>query len=762
MPSLKEEWEQSDSIPLKQEWEESEPIEEISVDPRRFKLATQEKIMSFVRPTLEMGGLVAGGILGGGAGLSAGPGAIVTTPTGAIIGSGLGYAGGRQIANILEQKMGMRGRPPLSEALVETGKDVLAGSTMEAGGQVAGKTLEYGLNKLFSPFSKKFTQKEIDMMKLAEKKKVPLTPAEIIESRPISLAESALSFIPGSSGVIQNQRINQLNSLIKLREELLDKVSEGAKVYKTPEQVGLDIRYQIDKFVSGIKTGNEQESLMLKNKLLKSLGSDETYESIGMATQEAIAKKSQIVNEKAKELYDTVGNLISGETKIKTSNVQKTANNLLEKELAKPSSLQDKSIIKVLYDLSGKKNLPEGFESFSSEIQKQIASKLETTESIYSWQTIQSIRSELNNRIIQNDLAYKTQQAGAQKMLGTTTGGYYKQLRKAVEEDLETYFKETSNREAKDAWEFANAFYKESKRTFNKPSVLRLIRANPDRVVDMAFRPNGVTEIRNIKKILAPQEFNELSKKFTNKLISRASQRDFSWEKVMLEFNKYGEETLSNIYTIPQLKSIRNMIETGIKKDNPVIDDYLLRVLKFSDSKTIFNTVFRPNSYENVVKIKGLINKDTIKDAKRLLTENILELNEFGVYRPFKATKNISKFDERTLNAIYNKEELEFLKEIISLSKKSFGSERLAGNPSGTAQSIITFQAGRAILKNPVTGLSYFLLPQAMAKIYLSPLARKYFTEGFKLPGNLPRSMENLTKLLSILGRDAIPQESNE
>ena len=126
------------------------------------------------------------------------------------------------------------------------------------------------------------------------------------------------------------------------------------------------------------------------------------------------------------------------------------------------------------------------------------------------------------------------------------------------------------------------------------------------------------------------------------------------------------------------------------------------------------------------------------------------------------AFKRFTSFDDATINAIYSKEEADFLKDLMNYSKLSQGAERIAGNPSGTAQSVITFEAGKAMIKNPVTGTSYWLIPSFLAKAYLSPTMRKWLTTGFKTSENVPKAMEVYTKVLTFGGRDILENQLKE
>ncbi len=81
------------------------------------------------RPALEYGGMAVGGLLG----TPAGPG-------GNVVGAGLGYGIGKGVADIIEGKQPQT----LNAALAKSGKDVLSGASMEAGGAILGRGIQAG------------------------------------------------------------------------------------------------------------------------------------------------------------------------------------------------------------------------------------------------------------------------------------------------------------------------------------------------------------------------------------------------------------------------------------------------------------------------------------------------------------------------------------------------------------------------------------------------------------------------------------------
>jgi hypothetical protein len=88
---------------------------------------------------------------GGVGGLAGGPAAPGTVPYGAIAGgvagSGLGYAAGKNIADAIDEAVGLKDNGTLTDRLVTTGKDIATGATYEMGGQAAGNLVGRGVSK---------------------------------------------------------------------------------------------------------------------------------------------------------------------------------------------------------------------------------------------------------------------------------------------------------------------------------------------------------------------------------------------------------------------------------------------------------------------------------------------------------------------------------------------------------------------------------------------------------------------------------------
>lgn len=117
--------------------------------PAQPELSTGQRIYQAVRPyvapTVEMLGAVGGGIVGGGAGTALGP---VGTATGAVGGAGLGYGMAKELLELSDVYLGGKAPRQGVDQVVEPVRNVVEGSTFEAGGRVLGPVLVKGIGKL--------------------------------------------------------------------------------------------------------------------------------------------------------------------------------------------------------------------------------------------------------------------------------------------------------------------------------------------------------------------------------------------------------------------------------------------------------------------------------------------------------------------------------------------------------------------------------------------------------------------------------------
>jgi hypothetical protein len=103
---------------------EPSPPAEFNPDMYPMDQGAAQTGAKLARPVLEYGGLAAGAAGGAPAG-----------PAGSVAGAGLGYGAGKGIADLLDEWTGLKAAPSLGQRFVQSGKDVVSGAAMEAGGQ---------------------------------------------------------------------------------------------------------------------------------------------------------------------------------------------------------------------------------------------------------------------------------------------------------------------------------------------------------------------------------------------------------------------------------------------------------------------------------------------------------------------------------------------------------------------------------------------------------------------------------------------------
>jgi len=716
-----------------------------------------------VSPIAEGLGLVGGGM----AGTAVSPG------LGTVAVAGMGYAAAERVKKLSGQSLGISKPETATEAFTQTGKDIVAGGAMEAGGQIVGKGIQYGAEKLFQPFAKQITPEMAETARIAQKEGVTLSPAEITQSKSLGLMEKALNFIPGSAGTIQRAELNQLVQLSNARERLLQQLSEGKGTPESVERVGLAIKDKVDKLIQQGEATKTKDVKQIADDLLRKIGSTDTYESLGMKTQELLSKKSAEAVAKKTALYREVGaNVPEGELPI--ANLSNTANKFkteIEKLPTQSGTL--KSILNWVTggaEMGGTVNV-QGIETSVKDLPPQMQAflKEQTQAATKDWKTLQGFRQQLNDLIRQEDLSIKMNNPNFKGQL-TNEGRIYKELKKALDRDFEEIAKQSGG-DALDKLKVANAFYKdEYAPVWKNKDIQRLVYSKPETVVDTIFRPNNITEIKTLKKAIGESGYEPLKQKFVSRVIENAEKGEggFSWDKVMSQLEKYRPEELAEMLGQREGRAFLNAVTKGINRESiPVADKFLLGVIKKSTPETVMNMIFHPNNSGNINLVKMTVGNNAFNEAKTAFTAKLLKMSEYGAYRPVPSVRAVSAFDEPTLNAIYSSEERLALDNLMKLSRAASGAERLAGNPSGTAQSVITFQQGRAVLTNMAKGRpdiagAIWFLPKALAKVYLSPVGRKYFTKGLDVPANTELGMNIATKLLSIAGKDALGDNETE
>lgn len=707
----------------------------------------------------ETAAMIGGGLTGG----------AVAGPGGAVAGAGLAYGGVKALERFLEGE-----KATIPEAAKISIKDVGTGATMEMTGQSLGRVVGGALEKISHP-GKSLVPKEqvLERISKAREYGIELSPAEATGSKGLALYESMLDKSPFSTTIINNWReIKQLRPLLAQRERLL---ASGKASDKEVGEIGEQIQDNINRFLAQYKNLNEGQVNALRDNILKKMGTNETYDGIGKTVQETISGRSKAYYEKAQELYNYVGSTIPKGSVVNIKNTRTLASTMLETELKKPASLQNKEVVSLLKDLSGKNaSAMQDIQAYPKQVQEQIMAKLEKEGmGSYDWETVQAMRSSLNQKIAESDAAMKTAYSGT-KFQASPVSGVYKRLRQSLDSDISNFSNEIGG-ETKEAFDIANMFYKEGKQVYSNPKLRQIMSANPERVVDMIFRPKGGSEIDLVIKATSKDFFDKTMKpSITKKLLEGDSLN------IDRTIKKYGDEILQKVYSPDEIKNLKSIAKDSrlimedklpggsflatISKERPevIVDSILGSPEKLLPSKSLIR---------NIHIIRGSVDKKTFDLLQGQLAERIFQESlTTGFVGPMKLSR-IIETREGALRAIYTPEQVNWLKEISEIGKRMSAAESMAANPSGTAQNVITWGTWGTILRGVreegITGLGKAIIdtviaPQWMAKIYLSDAGRKYFALGLKTPIGTKKGVEIAAKLTQIAAKNNIDTGNNQ
>lgn len=153
-----------------------------------------------------------------------------------------------------------------------------------------------------------------------------------------------------------------------------------------------------------------------------------------------------------------------------------------------------------------------------------------------------------------------------------------------------------------------------------------------------------------------------------------------------------------------------------------LINNKLVRKLSKAPESDVAKIVFGPGRPEDILVAKASMGEEGFAAIKKQYFNDLLESKNIG--------RELDKLEPKFLQMAFRPEELEALKKLDSIKKVSLGAEKIAGNPSGTGQTVgtgLTFAGlGHAAMKaasHPlmaaVEAASILGIPWVTAKAYL-------------------------------------------
>jgi len=271
---------------------------------------------------------------------------------------------------------------------------------------------------------------------------------------------------------------------------------------------------------------------------LNKYGGQVGTQTAGIEALESMARKSKAVQGAATKLYDRSLDFVPDGTLIQTGNLATRAGEFFNQLSRLPESQQNTELMKILKDFA-----------------------VNATE--FDPITIKSIQSELGAAIKAGDSGLST---GVKGQSGAVTG-VYKQLAKALDDDLSVYA--TANPEYKSALDLANKFYKDRvKGIFNAPAIRAATAQQPDQIVSTFFHRNNATNLETLKKAVGEPAFQKLKAAWLNSSLKvvddGATTPYFNPKSLQQMLAKMDDDTLKTIFSgKDELKEITELAQIG-------------------------------------------------------------------------------------------------------------------------------------------------------------------------------------------------------
>ena len=583
--------------------------------------------------------------------------------------------------------------------------------------------------------------KRLRIKELAAAKGIDLSAADLVDSKGLAFFEKVFENGLLTTDIMHDAGVQKLNQLIKMRNKILD-ASDAGTAHRDVEVLGQRIQALADDFVRGKARGSQAELVRLKDAMLKKMGSHSTYEELGAAGKESIAKNAADYAARATEQFKAVGAMIPAGATHKPTALVETAKKLLAQEVKLPPTQRNQKLYSHLVDIVGKEDpdVVKLMAGLSPEAKAALQAQLPDPLPPVDWEGLQMIESDYGSRI-------RELNPEGRAMTGDRISGAYKQLRSSARKELETFAKSTGT-DAFDALMLAKKTYAEKKQVFDAPYLNRVAKLNPSVFIDTIFTPSNARMIDDVKAAVGQKTFESLRGGMTNKLLGVGKSTE-AFDPVALRktLDGYGDEVLTKIYG-EKTKDLYALSEMGEKITKESVTNDFFKNLVDADATKVLNYVVKAGDTDNFNLVKDAMGEKGVNHVRQALLGKLFAENQHGLFSPQKFHTAVTKYGDKTLQAWLPKDVYKDVKDAADISFYSGAAERAASNPSQTARNLMVVNDGKMILRDPIRGLETTIPSWVLGKLYMNPRTREWLTGAMKIQASDPKSL-NLYRLIS-------------
>lgn len=701
-----------------------------------------------IEPALEGAGMLVGGLAG----------AASPVPGGTVLGAAGGYAAGKGTARKVRQLLGLDKPTNIKQEAFQVTKDVGVGGLMDLTGGVLGKAVGLlGTNikqatkgpfgeYLSSPASK-------ERMRIFEEFNIQPSPSDLMpDAKTLGIVESVLGYRPISGDVMLRKATEKVDALNKARLALIGKKAPD----QTIEGLGLQIKKEAEAMLSKYAEGNQVKLAAMVDDFSSKmglLGQHEAGAKFATVMDGARSRANSLVEE-AYSSYQTKLPML-GDDIIPMTNTTNAAQSLMKEETA--SAIPNKGTVTILTKLGGKTpELPKGVSPEMLQKYPQIQEAIDTvTDPNMTWLGLKKTRTQLLDRIreIKKATGGNTEESRA-----------YSILADSIDKDMESF----AAKQGGDIW----ASYQQARELSRKyhdiydKDILKIMNANPEDIVKRIVKNGEVTLFRQIQMAGGEDALIPLRQSTFREIIESSTQNDVLNTKKLATKMKSLGEALDQLVTPEQKNVLNEIIKSGqfmLSRGKDMKTVQFLETVMGTSNEGILNAIFKPNNIQNIRLAKKLLSQERMDDITSFAIEKVLKMSGTGSYLPVTSAKEGAKYLD-PLKELLPPARFKSLVDFISLGQNMTKVEALAKNASQTGQVLLGSQIASSVMRKPSIGMltSTLGVPYAVAKIYTSDAAVKYFTKAIRVSPYSGQAVANYTKALQIVGLNMLGQPEEE
>ena len=262
----------------------------------------------------------------------------------------------------------------------------------------------------------------------------------------------------------------------------------------------------------------------------------------------------------------------------------------------------------------------------------------------------------------------------------------------------------------------------------------------------MLIKPGNAAGFTELKQSLGENGVRPIKQAFTNRLMGEGGKEEKGLAQLRNTLDRYGEQTLAEVYSPNEIKQLYHLADKSQwMKQSPVGNPFFREMVKSNPAQVAPAILSDAGTTSKVLR--------TFPNMKSHLRQAFVEGVHPNERTPFptRLTEMLNAYPKETQQQLFSAEELADFHQLARIIERTRGTVKLADNPSGTAQNLISFEAGKAVLRHPINAAPEALGAAAVAKLYLSKTGRKLLMEGVASPARTKKGMEIFTRITGII-----------